>query len=81
MPSLKLKNHANKVQFKVKLINNESLNQRDINIMNSAVIRGIVIPQISGEKKLVYSLANVVDLKTFLSQPLTDNIKNIIFQK
>ena len=74
MPSLKLKNHANKVQFKVKLINNESLNQRDINIMNSAVIRGIVIPQISGGKKLVYSLANVVDLKTFLSQPLTDNI-------
>lgn len=52
MPSLKLKNHANKVQFKVKLINNESLNQRDINIMNSAVIRGIVIPQISGEKSL-----------------------------
>lgn len=44
MPSLKLKNHANKVQFKVKLINNESLNQRDINIMNSDVIRGIVIP-------------------------------------
>ena len=62
MPSLKLKNHANKVQFKVKLINNESLNQRDINIMNSAVIRGIVIPQISGGKKLVYSLANVVDI-------------------
>ena len=81
MPSLKLKNHANKVQFKVKLINNESLNQRDINIMNSDVIRGIVIPQISGGKKLVYSLANVVDLKTFLSQPLTDNIKNIIFSK
>lgn len=81
MPSLKLKNHANKVQFKVKLINNESLNQRDLNIMNSAVIRGIVIPQISGGKKLVYSLANVVDLKTFLSQPLTDNIKNIVFSK
>ena len=81
MPSLKLKNHANKVQFKVKLINNESLNQRDLNIMNSAVIRGIVIPQISGGKKLVYSLANVVDLKTFLSQPLTDNIKSIVFSK
>lgn len=81
MPSLKLKNHANKVQFKVKLINNESLNQRDLNIMNSAVIRGIVVPQISGGKKLVYSLANVVDLKTFLSQPLTDNIKNIVFSK
>lgn len=80
MPSLKLKNHANKVQFKVKLINNESLNQRDINIMNSDVIRGIVIPQISGGKKLVYSLANVVDLKTFLSQPLTDNIKTLFFK-
>lgn len=81
MPSLILDKNSKKTQLKVKLSDNEYLNQQDISIINSGVIPGMVTPKISSGKKLTYTMLNVIDLKAFLSQAIMPNVKADIFSK
>lgn len=54
MSKLKVKFKNSQITVKSKLSKDEQINAREVEILNSKIIRGIMKPTVEGEKKLSY---------------------------
>lgn len=75
----KVKNSDSKLVIKCKLDKGESINQRDIDVLNAKVIRGLMKPTVEGNRKISYLSPAGVSLADYLSSGITQNDFFLVF--
>lgn len=73
MSKLKVKFKDSKITVKSKLSKDEQINAREVEILNSKIIRGIMKPTVEGEKKLSYLSPGGIKLEAYLKKGITKN--------
>ena len=73
MSKLKVKFKDSKITVKSKLSKDEQINARELEILNSKIIRGIMKPTVEGEKKLSYLSPGGIRLEAYLKKGITKN--------
>lgn len=79
MAKFKVKCKDTKIVIKSKLEKDESINQRDVDILNSKVIRGLMKPTIESERKINYLAPIGVTLKEYLGSGISKNDFFVVF--
>lgn len=69
----KVKSKDSKITIKSKLDKDESINQREVDILNSKVIRGIMKPTVEGSRKISYLSPAGVTLEEYLGSGISKN--------
>lgn len=69
----RVKHKDSKIIIKEKLDKDESINQREVDILNSKIIRGIMKPTVEGEKKISYIAPVGVTLEEYLGSGISKN--------
>ena len=75
----KVKYKDSKIIVKEKLDKDERINQREVDILNSKIIRGIMKPTIDGERKLCYLAPIGVTLEEYLGSGISKNDFFLVF--
>lgn len=75
----KVKSKDSKITIKSKLDKDESINQREVDILNSKVIRGIMKPTVEGSRKISYLSPAGVTLEEYLSSGISKNDFFLVF--
>lgn len=75
----KVKSKDSKITIKSKLDKDESINQREVDILNSKVIRGIMKPTVEGSRKISYLSPAGVTLGEYLGSGISKNDFFLIF--
>lgn len=75
----KVKSKDSKITIKSKLDKDESINQREVDILNSKVIRGIMKPTVEGSRKISYLSPAGVTLEQYLGSGISKNDFFLIF--
>lgn len=75
----KVKSKDSKITIKSKLDKDESINQREVDILNSKVIRGIMKPTVEGSRKISYLSPAGVTLEEYLGSGISKNDFFLIF--
>ena len=75
----KVKSKDSKITIKSKLYKDESINQREVDILNSKVIRGIMKPTVEGSRKISYLSPAGVTLEEYLGSGISKNDFFLIF--
>lgn len=75
----KVKSKDSKITIKSKLDKDESINQREVDILNSKVIRGIMKPTVEGNRKISYLSPAGVTLEEYLGSGISKNDFFLIF--
>lgn len=75
----KVKSKDSKITIKSKLDKDESINQREVDILNSKVIRGIMRPTVEGSRKISYLSPAGVTLEEYLSSGISKNDFFLVF--
>lgn len=73
MSKLKVKFKNSQITVKSKLSKDEQINARELEILNSKIIRGIMKPTVEGEKKLSYLSPGGIRLEAYLKKGITKN--------
>lgn len=73
MSKLKVKFKDSQITVKSKLSKDEQINARELEILNSKIIRGIMKPTVEGEKKLSYLSPGGIKLEAYLKKGITKN--------
>ena len=73
MSKLKVKFKDSQITVKSKLSKDEQINAREVEILNSKIIRGIMKPTVEGEKKLSYLSPGGIKLEAYLKKGITKN--------
>lgn len=73
MSKLKVKFKDSQITVKSKLSKDEQINARELEILNSKIIRGIMKPTVEGEKKLSYLSPGGIRLEAYLKKGITQN--------
>lgn len=73
MSKLKVKFKNSQITVKSKLSKDEQINAREVEILNSKIIRGIMKPTVEGEKKLSYLSPRGIKLEAYLKKGITKN--------
>lgn len=73
MSKLKVKFKNSQITVKSKLSKDEQINARELEILNSKIIRGIMKPTVEGEKKLSYLSPGGIKLEAYLKKGITKN--------
>lgn len=73
MSKLKVKFKDSQITVKSKLSKDEQINARELEILNSKIIRGIMKPTVEGEKKLSYLSPGGIRLEAYLKKGITKN--------
>ena len=73
MSKLKVKFKNSQIPVKSKLSKDEQINAREVEILNSKIIRGIMKPTVEGEKKLSYLSPGGIKLEAYLKKGITKN--------
>ena len=73
MSKLKVKFKNSQITVKSKLSKDEQINAREVEILNSKIIRGIMKPTVEGEKKLSYLSPGGIKLEAYLKKGITKN--------
>ncbi|MFR5875172.1 MAG: FHA domain-containing protein [Eubacterium sp.] len=79
MAKFKVKCKDTKILIKSKLEKDESINQRDVDILNSKVIRGLMKPTVESERKITYLSPIGVTLKEYLCSGISKNDFFLVF--
>lgn len=75
----KVKSKDSKITIKSKLDKDESINQREVDILNSKIIRGIMKPTVEGSRKISYLSPAGVTLEEYLGSGISKNDFFLIF--
>lgn len=75
----KVKSKDSKITIKSKLDKDESINQREVDILNSKVIRGIMKPTVEGNRKISYLSPAGVTLEEYLGSGISKNDFFLVF--
>lgn len=75
----KVKYKDSKIIVKEKLDKDERINQREADILNSKIIRGIMKPTIEGERKLSYLAPTGITLEEYLGSGISKNDFFLVF--
>ena len=75
----KVKSKDSKITIKSKLDKDESINQREVDILNSKVIRGIMKPTVESSRKISYLSPAGVTLEEYLGSGISKNDFFLIF--
>ena len=75
----KVKYKDSKIIVKEKLDKDERINQRELDILNSKMIRGIMKPTIEGERKLCYLAPIGITLEEYLGSGISKNDFFLVF--
>lgn len=75
----KVKYKDSKIIVKEKLDKDERINQREVDILNSKIIRGIMKPTIEGERKLSYLAPTGITLEEYLGSGISKNDFFLVF--
>ncbi len=75
----KVKYKDSKIIVKEKLDKDERINQREVDILNSKMIRGIMKPTIESERKLCYLAPTGVTLEEYLGSGISKNDFFLVF--
>lgn len=75
----KVKSKDSKITIKSKLDKDESINQREVDILNSKVIRGIMKPTVEGSRKISYLSPAGVTLEEYLGSGISKNDFFLVF--
>lgn len=70
---LKVKFKDSQITVKSKLAKDEQINARELEILNSKIIRGIMKPTVEGEKKLSYLSPSGIKLEAYLKKGISKN--------
>lgn len=73
MSKLKVKFKDSQITVKSKLAKDEQINARELEILNSKIIRGIMKPTVEGEKKLSYLSPSGIKLEAYLKKGISKN--------
>lgn len=73
MSKLKVKFKNSQITVKSKLSKDEQINAREVEILNSKIIRGIMKPTVEREKKLSYLSPGGIKLEAYLKKGITKN--------
>lgn len=68
---IKIKKIESRICLKVKLDKNEIINNQDLDIFNSAIMRGLPSPQIESKSRILYSFPSCDSVQEFLSKGLS----------
>ncbi|MCI5515604.1 MAG: FHA domain-containing protein [Oscillospiraceae bacterium] len=79
MAKFKIKIKDNQVFLKSKLSKNESINQKEVDVFNSKLIRGLMRPKIEGDKKIDYNAPASIVLTDYLHSGITKNDFFVVF--
>lgn len=75
----KVKYKDSKIIVKERLDKDESINQREVDVLNSKVIRGLMKPTVEGDRKLSYLAPAGVTLEEYLSSGISKNDFFLVF--
>lgn len=75
----KVKSKDSKITIKSKLDKDESINQREVDILNSKVIRGIMKPTVEGSRKISYLSPAGATLEEYLGSGISKNDFFLVF--
>lgn len=75
----KVKNKDSKITVKSKLDKDESVNQREVDVLNSKVIRGLMRPTVENGRKISYLSPGGVTLEEYLGSGISKNDFFLIF--
>ena len=73
MSKLKVKFKDSQILIKSKLAKDEQVNFRELEILNSKIIRGIMKPTVEGNKKISYLSPSGIRLEAYLKKGITKN--------
>lgn len=79
MAKFKVKCKDTKIIIKSKLEKDESINQRDVDILNSKVIRGLMKPTVESDRKITYLAPSGTALEEYLSSGISKNDFFLVF--
>lgn len=79
MSKLKVKYKDNQIIVISKLDKTEEINQQELSVMQSKIIRGLMKPNIEGARKISYIAPNGITLKKYLSNNITKNDFFLVF--
>jgi len=66
MAKLKVQYKDAQIYVQSKLDRNETFNDRELQVFNTKLIRGLMRPKITGEKKITYSAPNGVEIRKWI---------------
>lgn len=75
----KVKHKDSKIIVKERLDKDESINQREVDVLNSKVIRGLMKPTVEGDRKISYLAPTGVTLEEYLSSGISKNDFFLVF--
>lgn len=75
----KVKHKDSKIIVKERLDKDESINQREVDVLNSKIIRGLMKPTVEGDRKISYLAPTGVTLEEYLSSGISKNDFFLIF--
>ena len=79
MAKLKVQYKNAQIYVKSKLDRNESVNDREMQIFNTKLIRGLMRPKVTGKNKITYSAPNGITLYRYLRSGITKNDFFVVF--
>lgn len=79
MSKLKVKYKGNQIIVNSKLDKTEEINQRELSVMQSKIIRGLMKPTVERSRKISYIAPNGITLKKYLSNNISKNDFILVF--
>lgn len=79
MSKLKVKHKDNQIIVNSKLDKTEEINQQELSVMQSKIIRGLMKPTVEGARKISYIAPNGITLKKYLSNNISKNDFFLVF--
>lgn len=76
---LKVSHKDNQINVKSKLSKAEEINQREMEIFQQKLVRGLMRPQIAGKKKMIYCAPEGVTLRKHLKSGISKNDFFLVF--
>lgn len=79
MAKLKVKYRDNQIIVISKLDKTEEINQQELAVMQSKIIRGLMKPRVEGARKISYIAPNGITLKKYLTNSISKNDFFLVF--
>lgn len=73
MAKLSVKYKKDQLFIKVKLTKNEEINDRDISVFNTKILRGLMRPTLAGVRKYIYMAPKSISLCSFVKKGIDTN--------
>lgn len=70
MAKYKVHSKDNQITITAKLSLGEKINERELSVFNRQILRGCLRPRVEGNKKLIYTGPDLIELKKVLQKPL-----------